>query len=594
MVADLRELSAVNGQGFLFSTDRGAAPVCRKYVCGGLLAALRKIGMTKTEIKERGLCFHAWRHFCNTEMQRAGLSVQKVQAVTGHKSDRMTEWYCHFNPAEFGEVPMVQEALLQKGGEPPQTGKDYDPPVGNIINLREKGRGNKPDNKKRGDMSEKAYKRIRELSQEISSGLTREAARKEGEGSSWSRQRKMPLSDMLICILAKKGLSTVMEIRDYFGALGKEEETVSTQGYLRQRQKLNPDVFKLLNGNYLRRFYGGEEAEGWRGYLVMATDGSRAEIPNSAENRRTYGENGNQHGETSVRANVSTLYDVYNRFIVDIGIHSCQKGEIEEAKEQIESLKGAVAGRKTLIIFDRGYASLEFIDFLEKSGMFYLIRLQSGSFKAERAGMSGSDGWLEIKHTAGRLRQVKETEPGRWREMAEEGGTWARMVKAGFQDEKHGMLVTNLKEGSAADIRLLYRKRWMIEQKYHTLKNKMKFESVTGKASIYVKQDFWAQMLVFNIIQDLITAAEKRAVEKSRKKQHKYEIRINENIAIGLFKKQFINLMMEEDDFQKSALFSRLTADMEKYIVPVRNNQKSSPRKWKRCNKYKCNLKPSF
>jgi hypothetical protein len=96
------------------------------------------------------------------------------------------------------------------------------------------------------------------------------------------------------------------------------------------------------------------------------------------------------------------------------------------------------------------------------------------------------------------------------------------------------------------------------------------------------------------LIQDLITATEKRAVEKSRKKQHKYEIRINENIAIGLFKKQFINLMMEEDDCQKSALFSRLTADMEKHIVPVRNNQKSSPRKWKRCNKYKCNLKPSF
>jgi len=121
----------------------------------------------------------------------------------------------------------------------------------------------------------------------------------------------------------------------------------------------------------------------------------------------------------------------------------------------------------------------------------------------------------------------------------------------------------------------------------------MKFESVTGKASIYVRQDFWAQMLVFNIVQDLITAAQRRAVRESKKKNCLYQIRINENIAIGLFKEQFIRLMMTEDDQMKGALFKRLIADMEQYILPIRE-LKSSPRKWKRMNKYKCNQKPSF
>lgn len=443
-------------------------------------------------------------------------------------------------------------------------------------------------------MSEKIYKRIRELYKEISSELIKKAARSEGDESSWTRQRIMPLSDILTCILGKKGLSTVIEIREYFQSLGKEEQAVSKQDYLRQRQKLNPEVFKLLNKNYLKRYYEGEEAEGWHGYLVMAADGSRAEIPNSKENRETYGENGNQYGETSVRAKISTLYDVYNRFIVDIGIYSCQRGEIEEAKEQIAPLKEIVGERKTLIIFDRGYVSLEFMDFLEKSGIFYLIRLQPGTYKAERVQMNSEDEWVQIKHTTGRLFRLKDENPKRWQEMTEKGTTSTRMVKARFGDEGQGILITNLKEGSTGEIQHLYRNRWKIEQKYHTLKNKMKFESVTGKASIYVKQDFWAQMLVFNIIQDLIMAAEHRAVERSKKKQHRYEIRINENIAIGLFKKQFINLMMEGDDSRKGEMFSRLTSDMEKYIVPIRKNQKSSPRKWKRCNKYKCNQKPSF
>jgi len=118
-------------------------------------------------------------------------------------------------------------------------------------------------------------------------------------------------------------------------------------------------------------------------------------------------------------------------------------------------------------------------------------------------------------------------------------------------------------------------------------------KSVTGKASVYVEQDFWAQIMVFNMVHDLITAAERRAAKKAKKRRLKYEMRINENIAIGLFKEQFIRLMIEEDDGRKDEMFMRLTADMERNIVPVRK-LKSAPRKWKYFNKYKCNLKPSF
>ena len=114
LVANLRELMKLNGQGFLFSLDGGATPVTRRHLYNGFRTALRNIGLTDKEIADRGLTLHAWRHFCNTEMQKAGLSVQKVQAVTGHKSERMTELYTHFDPLEFGDVPKVQEALLAK------------------------------------------------------------------------------------------------------------------------------------------------------------------------------------------------------------------------------------------------------------------------------------------------------------------------------------------------------------------------------------------------------------------------------------------------------------------------------------------------
>jgi integrase len=116
VMGELRELMAANGNGYLFSRDGGSKPVPTRYFYDAFLEALEKIGMGKQEIKERGLCFHAWRHFCNTELQKAGLTIQKVQAVTGHKTDRMSEWYSHFDPMDFAEVPKIQEGWLS--GEP--------------------------------------------------------------------------------------------------------------------------------------------------------------------------------------------------------------------------------------------------------------------------------------------------------------------------------------------------------------------------------------------------------------------------------------------------------------------------------------------
>jgi hypothetical protein len=102
--------------------------------------------------------------------------------------------------------------------------------------------------------------RIKELSIEIFSEWIREKARQLGDNSSWTRQRKMPLDDILMCILAKKGLTTTIELRQYFQVIEKTESMVSKQAYLQQRQNLNPEVFTVLNQNYLRRFYSGEEA----------------------------------------------------------------------------------------------------------------------------------------------------------------------------------------------------------------------------------------------------------------------------------------------------------------------------------------------
>jgi integrase len=120
LIRDLRKLMKVNGNGYLFSLTGGDKPVTVRHIYNGLIRALKRMGLADGDIKERGLNVHAWRHFCNTEMLNAGIPIKKVQAVTRHKSERMTDRYTHFNPLEFVEVTNLQAELLKKKTAKPE------------------------------------------------------------------------------------------------------------------------------------------------------------------------------------------------------------------------------------------------------------------------------------------------------------------------------------------------------------------------------------------------------------------------------------------------------------------------------------------
>jgi integrase len=113
--AELEELIARNGAGYVFSEDGGATPVNRMRVKLAYDGALAKIGIDEGERRRRGLSMHAWRHFLNTRLRMANVPDSKVQEITGHNSQKMTEHYTHFDSREFEEVREVQARML--GGQ---------------------------------------------------------------------------------------------------------------------------------------------------------------------------------------------------------------------------------------------------------------------------------------------------------------------------------------------------------------------------------------------------------------------------------------------------------------------------------------------
>jgi integrase len=125
VLEDLRKLKETNGEGFLFSRNEGARPIKSDLAVASLYKALEYIGIDAAERHRRGLTFHSWRHFFNTTLRMANVPDCKVQAVTGHDTKAMTDWYTHFNNTELVEVLNVQQNLFISAPAPapeaPQT-----------------------------------------------------------------------------------------------------------------------------------------------------------------------------------------------------------------------------------------------------------------------------------------------------------------------------------------------------------------------------------------------------------------------------------------------------------------------------------------
>jgi hypothetical protein len=166
--------------------------------------------------------------------------------------------------------------------------------------------------------------------------------------------------------------------------------------------------------------------------------------------------------------------------------------------------------------------------------------VRRGSYEAEKALTEGEDGAVSLSYGGARLRSIKTRHPLRAQALKDKVSVEVRFIKSSVDNAVETFFISNEMKTSACELKEAYRKRRSMERSYRTLKNKVKFESVTGKASIYVERDFFAQMLIYDMTEDFIAEAQIEASEKGKEKGLKYVVMINENIALCLFKERFI------------------------------------------------------
>ena len=369
---------------------------------------------------------------------------------------------------------------------------------------------------------------------------------RDGKTNTLVRRRKMPIEDLVYSMINRKGLTLKLELRNYMKITHPGVE-ISKPGYLKQRMKLNPEAFKVLYQSHNKNFYQDAEVEPYtyKGYLVLAADGSDINIPTTAETVEKYGSASVRGGKPCAQIGLGCIYDVLNRFILDSGINKVKFDEMRVAQEQLSNIKDTIGDRYPyMVIMDRGYPStpafLKFID----DGIYFVARLKTSDYKAEQKALKSNDEDVEIALTKARRRNYigkKEESIMMSRDFFS-----LRMVKVNFDNDTSEILATNLPRETFPEecFAEIYHMRWGIETAYEVLKDRLKIENFTGIKPTLIEQDINSTIYVSNLAEDIICDIEEEDKEHL-KNDYKHTMQINRNLSIGLLKNDLIYILIE-------------------------------------------------
>lgn len=407
----------------------------------------------------------------------------------------------------------------------------------------------------------------------------------------FTRKRKIRPIDIIMFNINNRGKTLKMEMFDFINEYNINE--VSSPAMLKQREKLNENVFKELNKESLKDFYNmfQNEVKTFKGHILCAIDGSDAEVPNTPETRERYQAKNSNNNERVARIKLSNCYDVLNKRVLDTEVEEYKHSEIDLAKKHINTVNEYTDKFPFIYTMDRGYFSLEMMYELIKKDTKFVIRLNKNYLKTEQTNMKSDDEIVEIMYQYDRIRNYKEKNP-EFYEFYENGNRMkVRLVNIELPTGEVETLITNLskEEFSLEDMKEIYRQRWGIEISYHKLKESMLITNISSSKDTIIKQEIYSHMMVYNIVESIAIETENQINQDD----YKYKMQVNFNMAIGFTKRALIKILIEDDMDRREEMMEKLCNNILKNIVPIRPNRHYD-RKPDKKNKHSINKRKSF
>lgn len=398
------------------------------------------------------------------------------------------------------------------------------------------------------------------------------------------RKYKFPWYDVLLFLIFRCRKCIGSELSQYYSQLGLSQLRISRQAAFKAIKKVDPSVFKLLIHKLAERFYQSDLVKTYKGYILLAEDGTTINFYKTNESLRRYGWVFNQHTTNEEKAKKATsrsaaLYDITNGLIIDFAMKRFKDSEIPIAIEQLDTIP-LLQGHPAIYLADRYYGSVELFSMLESHGLKYCIRGKSNFFKHYIEKMKTNDEWSKVNIDAVWRRRLKYDQVKK--RFSLNPYINIRVVKHQYDIYKKGkkesvdlIYFTNLshEEFDSSDIMHLYSKRWEIETGYKTLKTDLEWERYFSKDCGSETCSIYAKVIFHNLSGILRKEMDKELIDTDLE-VNKYKYQTNWKQLNELIRdEKLLRWIRNENPERLKIMIELIKILINKIKVPVRPNR---------------------
>ena len=389
--------------------------------------------------------------------------------------------------------------------------------------------------------------------------------------SNFTRKSLLDFSTVMKTVLSFTDKSLNNEIVDIFLPKGF---IVTASALIQQRSKIKTSAFYDLFTMFSQRT---QPTSLFKGFRLIAVDGSDIQIPVNPEDKDSYFEGTNGQAPYNL-LHLNALYDICSHTYVDALVQ--KRRNCDERNALISMLKSGRFVSNTIIVADRGFESYNVMANLQELGLFYVIRVKDIHANGIASALNLPDKEFDIPIDLNITRkQSKET-----KELFKDKRHYKflpinakfdflptknkrslpatfynlkfRIVRFKISDNTYETIVTNL-DLPVKDIKQMYSMRWGIETSFRTLKYSVGLLYFHSKKAELILQEIFANLTIYNFTQLIASIS-------IRKNGKKYKYQVNISVAVNICRNLFLDRISPQ----------KCEAAIRKYILPIRTDRK--------------------
>ena len=354
--------------------------------------------------------------------------------------------------------------------------------------------------------------------------------------SNFTRERKLPLREVISVLLCMEGGSLTSELLRYFGC---SQHTASTSAFIQQRQKINEFAFPSLFDMFVKNT---DTHRRYKGYRLFAADGSDVQIPTNPKEKNSFFP-GSASQKSYNLLHLDALYDLLGHTYIDAEVSGKRNSDENGVLCRMVDRSSI---ENVLIIADRGYESYNLFAHIQEKGWKYLIRVKDIHSSGIAAGLDlpncdEFDRWFHFHFTKRQTKEAKLLLNDKQNYKSLPATTSFdylpvsnrkhdpislyylpfRVVRFKISESSYETVITNLDEAefSPDELKRLYGMRWGIETSFRELKYTVGLLHFHAKKVENITQEIFARLIMYNF-SELITS---HVVIQKPNRKHPYK-----------------------------------------------------------------------